>query len=126
MRPEEPIWILSSQMLSLMPKGNAVMIDISGIGGITYSWLAPEIRHKESSFDLTFEARVLHDTWAYGKLLSEMAALVGKSTFTETLPCVAGRLMEENTCSRMSFSEAVSQLNHYAGRDKGFPVSHLE
>ena len=65
--------------VALEAEGSAVLIDISGIGGITYSWLAPEIRHKESLFHPPFEARLLHDTWTYGKLLSKMAAL------TETL-----------------------------------------
>lgn len=32
--------------------------------------------------------------------------------------------MEENTRSRMSLSEAVSQLNDYAGREEMFTVSH--
>lgn len=105
-------------------QGNALLLDISGIGGITYSWLAPEIRHEEPSFDLPFEARVLHSTWAYGKLLLEIAAFGGNFTFTETLLCVAGHLMEENTCSRMSLSEAVSQLNDYAGREERFSMSH--
>ena len=74
----------------LVAQGNAVLIDISGIGGITHSWQAAEIRRDGSPFDLGFEVRVLHDTWAYGKLLSDMAALAGKSTFTEALLCVEG------------------------------------
>lgn len=34
--------------------GNTVLIDISGIGGVTYEWLAPEIRDEISPFDLPF------------------------------------------------------------------------
>ena len=45
-------------------QGNVVLIDISGAGGITYSWRAPEISHERSPFDLPFEARLLHDVWA--------------------------------------------------------------
>lgn len=53
--------------------GNAVLIDISGIGGVTHEWRALEIRDKISPFDLPFQTRRLNDTWAYGKLLKEIA-----------------------------------------------------
>ncbi|GAB1198096.1 hypothetical protein APSETT444_007404 [Aspergillus pseudonomiae] len=94
-------------------QGNVVLIDISGAGEITYSWRAPEISHERSPFDLPFEARLLHDVCAYGKVLSEIATRVGKCTLAETLLCIAGRLMEENPWSRMTLSEAISQLSGY-------------
>ncbi|KNG87606.1 protein kinase domain-containing protein [Aspergillus nomiae NRRL 13137] len=94
-------------------QGNAVLIDISGASGITYSWRAPEIRPERSPFDLPFQARLLHDVWAYGKVLSEIATRVGKCTLAETLLCIAGHLMEENPWSRMTLSEAISQLSGY-------------
>lgn len=40
--------------------GNTVLIDISGIGGITHAWRAPEIRDEISPLDLPFQTRVLH------------------------------------------------------------------
>lgn len=35
--------------------GNTVLIDISGIGGVMYEWLAPEMRDEISPFDLPFQ-----------------------------------------------------------------------
>ncbi|EEP77974.1 predicted protein [Uncinocarpus reesii 1704] len=54
---------------------NAVLIDISGIGGVTHEWLAPEIREILDPLSLPFEMRQRNDIWAYGQLLSAMAEL---------------------------------------------------
>jgi serine/threonine protein kinase len=37
--------------------GNAVLIDISGNGGITHEWLAPEIWAEKCDLDLPFQTR---------------------------------------------------------------------
>ena len=42
--------------------GNAVLIDISGIGGITHGWRAPEIRDKILPSELPYEVRRSNDT----------------------------------------------------------------
>ena len=76
--------------------GNAVLIDISGIGGVMYEWLAPEIRDEISPFDLPLQTRRMNDTWAYGKVLSEIASKVGKrNPFTETLTLVTDHLTQD-------------------------------
>lgn len=41
--------------------GNAVLIDISGIGGTTYDWLAPEVREEKDPFALSLKARQQND-----------------------------------------------------------------
>lgn len=55
------------------------MIDISGIGGITHAWRAPEIREETSTLELPFKARRLNDAWTYGKLLSDLPSQIGES-----------------------------------------------
>ncbi|KAK2786890.1 hypothetical protein FQN52_007634 [Onygenales sp. PD_12] len=92
-------------------EGNAVVIDISGIGGITRRWCSPEIQQDETSpFDLPFEQRQLNDVWAYGKLLSDISSHAGDDPFASTLKQVADCLMKENCERRMSLTRAMSQL----------------
>lgn len=52
--------------------GNAILIDISGIGGVSYEWLAPELRH-EDALSFPLKERKLNDIWSYGMLLSALA-----------------------------------------------------
>ncbi|PLB47591.1 hypothetical protein P170DRAFT_447531 [Aspergillus steynii IBT 23096] len=89
--------------------GNAVLIDISGIGGITHEWCAPEIRNEISPFDLPFEQRWLNDVWAYGKLLSAIASQAGDGSYAKALSQVADCLMSDFE-TRMSLLSAISRL----------------
>ncbi|KAJ5577963.1 uncharacterized protein N7459_006927 [Penicillium hispanicum] len=89
--------------------GNAVLIDISGIGGVTREWQSPEILHEMSPFDLPFQTRRLNDIWAYGKILKEIASNVEDSSFTETLNLVADHHTRDVSC-RWTLSEAISRL----------------
>lgn len=91
-------------------EGNAVLIDISGIGGVTHEWRAPEIRDEISPFDLPFQTRRMNDIWAYGKLLTEIASNAGNSPFAGTLRLVADHLTEENVHNRWTLSEGISRL----------------
>ncbi|KAH8433400.1 uncharacterized protein LDX57_011034 [Aspergillus melleus] len=77
-------------------KGNAVIIDISGIGGITRQWCSPEIQDEMSPFDLPFEQRQLNDLWAYGRLLSEIGSHATDDPYANTLKQVAECLMKGN------------------------------
>lgn len=45
--------------------GNALLIDISGIGGVTYEWTAPELRDKDD-LNVALGERIQNDIWAYG------------------------------------------------------------
>lgn len=92
-------------------KGNVFLIDISGIGGVTYDWLAPEMRREAP--DESFEARQLNDTWAYGKLLLEIASHAGCHPFAMQMQNIAEELMREDPHSRMSVSDAVIQLRQF-------------
>ncbi|KMU73700.1 hypothetical protein CISG_03750 [Coccidioides immitis RMSCC 3703] len=90
--------------------GNAVLIDISGIGGITQGWRAPEIRDGISLSEFPYEVRKSNDTWAYGKFLSELILHVEDSPTAKTLKRIAGCLMVENVHARMTLFEAISEL----------------
>ncbi|GES62755.1 serine/threonine protein kinase [Aspergillus terreus] len=90
--------------------GDAVVIDISGIGGVTYAWRAPEIRDEISPCSLPFEVRQSNDVWAYGKLLSEMASYAEDGPMSITLNEIADGLTRENAQNRMTLLEAVSSL----------------
>jgi hypothetical protein len=41
---------------------------VSGIGGVTYEWLMPEIRQISDPLALPFEVRKQNDFWAYEQL----------------------------------------------------------
>ncbi|OQE26051.1 hypothetical protein PENFLA_c007G00807 [Penicillium flavigenum] len=89
--------------------GNTVLIDISGIGGTTHEWRAPEIWGEISPLELPFQARRLNDVWAYGKLLAEIASHAGDSPYARILKSVAGHLTED-VHNRWTLSEGISQL----------------
>ncbi|EGE07181.1 serine/threonine protein kinase [Trichophyton equinum CBS 127.97] len=101
---------IKSSNILLDGKGNAILIDISGIGGTTHEWRAPEIRDEISPLDLPFEVRRLNDVWAYGKLLSEIASHAGSSPHATILEQVARCLMRDDTMTRIGLSEAMSRL----------------
>jgi hypothetical protein len=42
---------------------NAILIDISGIGGMIHKWRTLEIRDEISPLDRPFQIRRLNDTW---------------------------------------------------------------
>ena len=52
--------------------GHALLIDISGVGGITPEWTAPEIRDKEL-LNISQREGALSDIWAYGRIMSALA-----------------------------------------------------
>ncbi|KAJ5666928.1 hypothetical protein N7462_011337 [Penicillium macrosclerotiorum] len=89
--------------------GNAVLVDISGIGGMTHEWRAPEIMDEIYPFELPFQTRRLNDTWAYGTLLKKIAFKAEDSPFVKTLKLVANHLTQD-VHTRLTLSEAISVL----------------
>lgn len=51
---------------------NAIIIDVSGIGGTTDEWLLPELFESLDRCSESWELRVQSDTWALGKILAFM------------------------------------------------------
>jgi hypothetical protein len=60
--------------------------------------------------DESFQACVLNDTWAYGKVLHEIASHAGCHPYATRVQDVAGKLMSEDPGSRMHLSAAIVQL----------------
>lgn len=89
---------------------NVVLIDISGIGGVTHAWRAPEIRDEISPLYLPFEVPLANDTWAYGKLLSVIVSHSRDNTFAETSHSIADGLVRDDIQVRMSLSEEILRL----------------
>lgn len=52
---------------------DAVLIDVSGIGGVTRQWLCPEMLGKEDPLTRSIEERQQNDIWALGRILLTMA-----------------------------------------------------
>jgi hypothetical protein len=55
---------------------DAIIIDISGIGGASNEWLPPELFETLEPCSETWELRVQSDTWALGKILALMAEAI--------------------------------------------------
>ncbi|GAP92496.2 putative protein kinase domain-containing protein [Rosellinia necatrix] len=49
------------------------LIDISG-RVFSQDWLSPEMRHLQNSLSQDFFSQVLNDTWAFGKIVSQMVS----------------------------------------------------
>ncbi|PWY62874.1 kinase-like protein [Aspergillus eucalypticola CBS 122712] len=101
---------LNPSNIVLDADGNAVLIDISGIGGFTHEWCAPEVLGDIPPCNLSFEQRQQNDNWAYGKLLSEIASQISDDPHVETLRQVADGLMERDLRKRTSITTAIAQL----------------
>ena len=52
---------------------NAILIDVSGIGGVTRKWLSPEMKILPKPISQDMESRKQNDIYALGKILSAMA-----------------------------------------------------
>lgn len=104
---------------------NAILIDISGTGGYGLEWLSPEmdtaVRQNMGMVptNASFKERVATDCWAYGRLLSILAAKCGTGGAAEKLGFVALCLTKANPEDRTSLSDALAEL-HEEGQ-KAFP-----
>ncbi|OJD16930.1 hypothetical protein AJ78_02967 [Emergomyces pasteurianus Ep9510] len=90
--------------------GNAVLIDISGVGGITHGWRAPEVRDEILPSKLPYEVRQSNDAWVYGKLLLKPVLHAENCPLVRMLKRIAGCLMTENMHARMTMFEAIPKL----------------
>ena len=87
-------------------RGNALLIDISGIGGVTFEWMAPEVQNKIYR-EVSLEEQKLNDVWAYGKVLSAIA---------RSFDC---SITQDNPHTRIDLPHAISELQRF-GKDQGF------
>ncbi|EXJ82238.1 serine/threonine protein kinase [Capronia epimyces CBS 606.96] len=91
--------------------GIAVIIDISGIGGVTWNWLAPELRERVGAdAHFTFEEGRGGDIWAYGKLLVEIAKSVGRIEGVQRMFDIGTDIINQSPQSRTSLPELIWSL----------------
>ncbi|KAJ5457820.1 serine/threonine protein kinase [Penicillium sp. IBT 31633x] len=96
--------------VALDADGNAVLIDISGIGGMTYDWRSSEARDETLPNELPNGVRLPNDAWAYGKLLSELVRHLIESPSANMLKRIADCLVIEKTHISMTLCEAILEL----------------
>ncbi|KAJ2895016.1 hypothetical protein MKZ38_006993 [Zalerion maritima] len=93
---------------------NAMLIDISGVGGVTQEWLAPEMRSIRDPLSQSMVSRKQNDIWALGKILSMMASVSCNDMEKQLLRSVALDATTEAPCSRISLRDAISKLSRFS------------
>ncbi|KAL2048966.1 hypothetical protein ABVK25_010819 [Lepraria finkii] len=91
---------------------NALLVDVSGVGGVTYEWTAPELRDK-NDLNVSLEERVLNDIWAYGMLLSAIAQSSNRTEDVALLHEVAQDTTKECPQMRIELTKAILKLEGF-------------
>lgn len=86
----------------------AVLIDISGIDGVSNEWLSPSMWETAEPLEQSIEARKQNDIWALGKIFAAMAAKTGYKWERELLEHAARDAMQANP---QSLEDILSQLD---------------
>ncbi|KAI0424966.1 kinase-like domain-containing protein [Xylaria sp. FL1042] len=87
---------------------NAVVIDISGIGGVTSEWLSPNLRKEADPLSQSLEVRKQNDIWALGRILSAMAE-ASTSVDKQLLESVAWAAIQVPAC--ISLGDVIFRLS---------------
>lgn len=88
---------------------NAMLIDVSGIGGVTRQWLSPEMLQEKDPMSHGFEARKQNDIWALGRMLLAMAQASSDKDEAQLLRSIS--LSATRTPPRIPLSEAVRSFS---------------
>lgn len=88
---------------------DAVLIDISGIGGVTRKRLSLEILGENDPLSLGFEARKQNDIWAFGRILLAMADACRADDEKPLLRSIA-QAAATRACPRIPLHGAVAAL----------------
>ncbi|AEO58300.1 hypothetical protein MYCTH_2315393 [Thermothelomyces thermophilus ATCC 42464] len=88
---------------------NAVLIDVSGIGGVTRQWLSPEMLQEKDPMSQDFEARKQNDIWALGQMLLAMAEASSDKDEAQLLRNIS--LSATRTPPRIPLSEAIRSFS---------------
>ncbi|KAL9609465.1 MAG: hypothetical protein Q9167_005771 [Letrouitia subvulpina] len=88
---------------------NAVLIDISGVGGITPEWTAPELRDKQLP-DIPYRQRTQNDVWAYGRIMCVLAESRDWADEVGFLRVVAAETTKDDPKMRIGLVDALSLL----------------
>ncbi|KAH6631280.1 kinase-like domain-containing protein [Chaetomium tenue] len=91
-------------------ESDAVLIDISGIGGVTRQWLCPEmLESKKDPLSWSIGAQQQNDIWALGQIMGAMADVCRSGEEKQLLRSVA--LATTRPCPRPPLSEVISVLS---------------
>lgn len=94
----------------LSAESDAVLIDISGIGGVTRQWLCPEmLESKKDPLSWSIAAQQRNDIWAFGQILLAMADACCADEQKKLLRNVA--LATKRPCPHIPLSEVIAALS---------------
>ncbi|GAB1311791.1 hypothetical protein MFIFM68171_02001 [Madurella fahalii] len=94
----------------LSGESDAVLIDISGIGGVTRQWLYPEmLESKKDPLSWGIAAQQQNDIWALGQIILAMADACCADEQKQLLRSVA--LATTRPCPRIPLSEVIAALS---------------
>ena len=89
---------------------NAILIDVSGIGGVTRKWLSPEMKVLSEPLTQDMESRTQNDIWAVGAILLAMADVSCNNMEAQVLREVALEAIAEIP-PRIPLQNAISKLS---------------
>ncbi|KAH8716781.1 kinase-like domain-containing protein, partial [Phaeosphaeriaceae sp. PMI808] len=90
---------------------NAVLSDVSGIGGVTRDYLAPEMLDIQDPLAETLQSRVYNDIWALGKMFREMGDASSDDTEKQQLKTIGRNATSGDPTLRPSLRDISSLLS---------------
>ena len=128
---------LKPENIVLNKENVAILIDVSGIGGITRKWLSPEMRLIPEPWSQGIEARKQNDIWALGQIVSEISQVTYGAVEQQVLREVSllatadnpPRIPLQDIMSILSFSASALTTSDIgggraAGSERGFAPRH--
>lgn len=88
----------------------AILIDVSGVGGTSRDWLSPEMRTLSEPLSEDFNSRIQNDIWALGKIVSAMANTASDKTVQRLLARLS-QLATTELPPRIPLQDALSLLS---------------
>lgn len=88
----------------------AILIDLSGIGGVTRAFLSPEMLTSSDPWSEDLNSRIQNDIWALGKIFSVMADAANDKTVQQLLTQVS-HLATSKLPPRISLQDTLGLLS---------------
>jgi hypothetical protein len=95
---------------------DAILIDLSGIGGTTHEWLSPEMVLFSEPLSQDIESRKQNDVWALGKLILAIADVTCDETEKQMLMRISAHATAELS-SRIPLGEAFRCLSSFPSQN---------
>jgi hypothetical protein len=92
-------------------ESNALLSDVSGVGGVTRDYLAPEMLDTQDPLAESKETRVCNDIWALGKIFMEMGDASSNDIEKQRLKTVAQYATADDPTLRPTLHEIISILS---------------